>query len=253
MKKINSIFLITIFIILASACSINRQVAIINSGNNSGSININDTTGYIDNSTDYQTFGIYKDENAYIVEPSNLISFELTQKERVKNSWKWKKRGKNQYAFVDVDKYFYEFKPCRPIISIIAIPFSFGTSLTFMSPHIKKETVSKRISKKELIDRTLYKEKILIETRIWCKRDEINENVIIVENLPDGITVNDYKIKEKRGKSRIDKIDYQIKTIEGEKCHVFTVIPKDDSFKKKNKIWVILDVTIKPEKKHLIE
>ncbi len=108
------------------------------------------------------------------------------------------------------------------------------------------------IQNREIIGESSFKKKILIETRIWCKNDQINEDVVIIENLPEGIVVKGFKVKERRGRSNIEKVSYEEKTIDGEVCHVITVKPKKAAFKKKTKVWVILDVLITPKKKHLI-
>ena len=169
--------------------------------------------------------------------------------------WKKRKRGKKHYAFVVVNKYFYKFLWWRPIVGSLAIPLTYGSSLGYLnpSPHKKTQIETEIIENEEYVDRTIYNKQILIETRVWCKKDEINDNVIVVENLPEGITVNSYKVKIKKGKRRIENVSYEEKIIDGETCHVFTIKGNNGILRKKNKVWIILDVTIKPNEKHLID
>ena len=239
-----------------SSCTIKRQIATIKSGGNADNSKV-DTSGNIENLTENQTFATYKKGTSQIVEPTNKISFNLVKKEKVRLSFGWKKRkkGKKQYAFVAVNKYFYKFLWWRPIVGGLAIPLTYGTSLAYLPPtsHKKSIATSEIIKDESLIDRTIFNKKILIETRIWCKNDIIEDSIRIVENLPDGIIINDYNVKIKRGKKRIKGVKYKKEIIDGETCHVFTIKAKDGVFKKKNKIWIILDVTIKPEQKHLID
>lgn len=256
MNKKNLLIVFAFVLILLSSCTIKEQIATIKSGDNIDNLKL-DPSGNPINLTENQTFATYKKGTNQIVEPSNKISFNLVKKEksRFRFGWKKMKKGKKQYAFVAVNKYFYKFLWWRPIVGGLAIPLTYGTSLAYLPPTTNKKSLStsEKIKDESLIDRTVYNKKILIETRIWCKRDVIKDSVILVENLPDEITIDNYTLKVKRGKKRIKDIEYKKKIIDGQTCHIFTFKATDGVFKKKNKIWLILDVTIKPEQKDLID
>lgn len=243
------------FVLIITSCSVNKQVAVIYSGDITEMPIIEEPTGEIIDLGDNETFATYKEDSMITVSPSNEIKFGLKQREKVKSSWKRNKKGKKQYAFVDVHKYYYKFQIWRPVVSIVAIPLTYTTSLFYYppTPHTKKLIVTEQLKKDDLVERSIYKKRILIETRIWCKKDKIHENVVVVENLPDGFTVDGYKVKEKRGKRRIEDIKYEKKQIDNNECHVFTLTPANAEFKRKNKVWIILDVTIKPEEQHKID
>ncbi len=249
MSKKNLVFVLAFALIILSSCTTKKTISTISLGDNADDSNVNPTNGNIENLTENQTFGTYQKETSYIVEPSNEINFNLAQKERIRYGLRLRLRGKNRYAIVAVDKYFYRFQLWRPIVGILAIPLTYGSSLAFLppTPHKKDIEITEVIKDKELIDRTIYHKKILIETKIWCKKDVIDDDVVIVENLPDIISVNSYKVKTKRGGRRIDSVKHEEKVIDGQNCHIFTIKAKDGVFKKKNKIWIILDVTIKPQ------
>lgn len=253
-------FCIVILFIITTSCSVNHRVAEIYSGNISETPEFEKSTGEVRNLGDNETFASYQKDNTFMVSPSNEIEFVLKQKERVKKSRKKNKikrvkRGKKQYAFVDVQKYFYKFQIWRPIVGAIAIPLSYTTSLFYYPPtaHTKKIKVYEQLKEGDMVERTLYQKRILIETRIWCKKDQIHDNVVVIENLPEGITVDDYKVKVKRGKKRVKDVQYTEKQNGEKKFHEFTIIPSDEAFRKKNKIWIILDVTIKPDTQHKIK
>ncbi len=238
-----------------SSCYVNREIVSVVSGDNSEGVEVKDLQGNVKNLTDNQTFGTYKKDGNYIVEPTNEIFFNIDKKERVRWRLRLRRRtrGKERYAFVAVDKSFYKFQLWRPIVSILAIPFTYGSSLFLLppSPHKKTTITTSEIKHEEFIDQMIFSRKILIEANIWCKRDVINDNVVIVENLPDIMTVRDYKVKLKKGKRRIDDVKYEKKIIDGETCHVFTIKAKNGVFKKKNKVWIILDVFIKPTSENI--
>ena len=87
--------------------------------------------------------------------------------------------------------------------------------------------ISSEICKEnDLCKGNTYEKRILIESRIWCKNDKIQDTVTIVENLPNEIKVLDYKIKIKRGKSRITNVLREEKSDGGEKYIVYKIINK---------------------------
>jgi len=89
---------------------------------------------------------------------------------------------------------------------------------------------------------------VLIETDINVKNDEIKGNIIILDDIPESFTIDDYKIKIKKGRSLISDIKYEEKNENGDKYVLFTIIPKDGSFRKNCSVWIKLFVTIKPSK-----
>jgi hypothetical protein len=98
-----------------------------------------------------------------------------------------------------------------------------------------------------------YNKRILIESRLWCKNDKIQDTVTIVEKLPKEIKVLDYKIKIKRGKGRIKNVLYEEKFNDGEKYYVFKIIGENGEIRKKNKVWILLDVAITPTERNYLK
>jgi len=173
-------------------------------------------------------------------------------------SFKIKKdRLKPQYANIDIKKYFYKKNILNPIFNLMCIPLAiptFGQSFKWIHPVTRKEfAFSRACNDKSCVGRkNATKTKILIELNARIKRDEIQDNIVIIENLPDSFELKTFKIKKGGGSGNVKSITHEELTKNGETYHQFTIIPKKGSFMNNFKVGILLYVTITPSQYDLI-
>jgi hypothetical protein len=277
----SKIYHFLVLIAFFSSCKMSQTVFSIDSGGINKQIKSNNLDSLI---SENETFVAYSKDNSLIINPSNSInyivykkvsapkvkvsspkvSFDLTKtKKEKKQKGKREKtkrvktdKVKPKYAYVNISKSFYKINYLNLINDILAIPMvipTYGQSILWINPIKQKDYfIAKKCSHPENCNGNEHRvnKTILIETDIIVKNDAINDNVVIIENLPKSIKVNNYKILQKKGSSLISEIKYEEKTLNGKKYHQFTIIPKI-SFTKNCRVWIKLGVTLTPTEQDL--
>lgn len=162
------------------------------------------------------------------------------KKEKGENISNVKSKG---YTYVKIDKSFFKRKFFTKIFQWVFFIPSFGTT-AYLSKSEKKTIDAETCKEGDLCKGDGYKRKILLDARIWCKKDQINDTVTLIENFPDAFSVINYKVKIKRGKGRISSVISETKNQNGYPYYSFKVIGKDGVLKKKNHIKIIFNAYI---------
>jgi len=91
-----------------------------------------------------------------------------------------------------------------------------------------------------------YYKKILLETEVNCRHDNISEPIHVWEDLPAQITMNDYKVKIRGGKKQIESVTHTIGIKNGKQYHEFVITPRRGAFTKYARVWIIMNVVVTP-------
>lgn len=179
------------------------------------------------------------------------------KKDRVKGAKKQKrtakgKRQKVSYAYADIHKYYYRYRPGMGVadffIAIMNIASAMGGGsggIPFYPVHEKLVDVYKKCPDGDSCHGQIISKKILLEVSTYCKRQTLNTPLQVYENLPDAITVRSYKTKIRHGKKMIGDIKYATGNNKGQKYYTYTINPKPgQEFKKRTRVWIIMDVDI---------
>ncbi|HOY38358.1 MAG: hypothetical protein KBB11_08355 [Bacteroidales bacterium] len=243
MKTIIYALIIGLTVCLTS-CKIHRELATVSSGG--GDVEkVIVKNNQIDGVTENQTLFTYKKNDQTIMEEVDPIDFVLVKKEKAKVYWGI---NKERYAVVNVNKYFYVYSGGKVFLKIILAPFTYFTSLFWIKAREITPIEYETCNYDDLCKGHTYDKQILIEAKIWCKRDRITDTVTIVESFPDAIKFKDYKVKVKRGD--VEKVIHEVKTENSQSYHVFKIVGDDNMFEGKNKVWIIMDVAITPTEEY---
>ncbi|HOY31522.1 MAG TPA: hypothetical protein PKW80_06555 [Bacteroidales bacterium] len=280
MKKI--ILLVSILLIVATSCK-TVPVAYLKTGGIHKKSNVPDSL-----ITKNETFAYYKKDSNTVIVPYNDITFSLKndtaeldrakikkikkdrsdkektylmeRKQKIKNG-----KSNKKYSFVLTDKYFYKFNVGNLIYDIsvlaldavvIALVNAGGASsalllISLRPVHEKKFVIDEKCDSTGNGYGLSFHKKILLRTEIVCRKDEIKDSVVIVENLPEGIKMDNYKVKIKQGLNIVQEVQYKEKTKDGKNYCQFKIIPKNGSFKETCIVWIIMDITITPTKENM--